>query len=540
MVINESPEKQSINSRIEEIENEFIINRSMAFNYLCLESILDLNIDDIDKEIVIIDWNQEEWIDLIYFEKNNKNEYILNIFTCKSSLTNWYSSVDLEKLRWWLRYLFEEKKDNYEKIPNIPLVQNINNIRENKTNIIEINIFYCCFYWDNDRTSEDVIRKKEEIELYYKKFLAWSYSQLWDCFKIKLINYKNIYEYMINNWEPLKKEEIEINYYDKEKKERPVREINWVKWYVTILWWVQLANIVEKYWDKIFEKNIRWYLNLNKNTKNPDIYDTCSWNNSNFFWFLNNWITIIWDKVYADDDSWKWKITNLQIVNWQQTVRTFHKAFKDSKLKTDTYVLCRIFELQDKSFVNQVTKTTNSQNSIWLADLVSNDLLQKSIAENFSKKGIFYKRQKWEKKFNWASKTITSKNLARILLSIYIKKPSIARLWKEDELFNINKSYNNIFKRSFWEIEEAFDLFEKTNEKIKNLWDWDLYAKYWIYHIVRIIKELGIFTNENFDKALLILKEIINKNYPNIEETELSSFFSKQELDTDIFKYFDK
>lgn len=540
MSINNWPEKQSVNTRIWEIENEFSVNRWMAFNLLSLEAVLDLDIYSIDKDIVIIDWNQEEWIDLIYFEKNNKNEYILNIFTCKSSLTDGYSSVDLEKLRWWLRYLFEENKITYEKVKNISLVQNINNIRQNKTDIIEINIFYCCFNWDNSRVADDVNRKIVEIESYYKTFLAWSYSQLWSHFTINLLNYNNIYEHLVNNWEPLKWEEIEIDYYDKEKRERPVREANWVKGYVTVLWWNQLANIVDIYWDKIFEKNIRGYLNLNKNTKNPDIYDTCSWDNSNLFWFLNNWVTIVWDKVYADDDSWKWKITNLQIVNWQQTVRTFHRSYKDNNLKSDVYVLCRIFESNDKNFINNVTKTTNSQNSIWLADLVSNDLLQKSIAYNFARKLIFYKRQKWEKKFSWAIKTITSKNLARILLAIYVKKPSIARLWKEDELFNINKSYNHIFKRDFSEIEKGYELFEEIVLKVKELWDSDLYAKYWIYHLARIINELWDFSEVNFNKALEIMKNIINTNYPKIEESELSSFFSKQELDIEIFKYFSK
>ena len=80
------------------------------------------------------------------------------------------------------------------------------------------------------------------------------------------------------------------------------------------------------------------------------------------FWFLNNGITIICDKVdpVTDRDDPKVKIDNMQIVNGCQTATSLANALKEGHLQPDTRVMLRIYETQDLDIVDKIVLTTNN------------------------------------------------------------------------------------------------------------------------------------------------------------------------------------
>lgn len=325
--------------------------------------------------------------------------------------------------------------------------------------------------------------------------------------------------------------------------------------YLTTVKGKEIAGLVEEYGDKLFEKNVRGWLRFKQSNK--DIYNSCITKISDLFWFMNNGITIIGDKVTANDDKSKFIIKNLQIVNGQQTSRMIHEAYKDNKLKADVKVMCRIFQGGDSDFINKIAKSTNTQLSIGSRDLMSNDPVQIAIGDNLKKLGIFYERQRGqERPAKKNIKIISSKKLAQVSLAVLCKKPSLARKNIEDNFFNKNKYYDQIFDRNPKELLLAYFIFEYCDKESKKYKNEEL--KYFgALHIARIIWEykeklflqnielsLKKFINNKIDlknvykKALIILSRIVNKMQRERNFVSLGHCLSRIEIDELIFKKF--
>ncbi|HAX61729.1 MAG TPA: hypothetical protein DCX95_04100 [Elusimicrobia bacterium] len=550
MTKNDAPEKSAVNIDIEKIEENYFSKekykekrRGKAFQYLCLSTICDLNLDEIDEED-IIDGGDEEGIDIIFI-KEIENNLVVNIFNCNSSLTNNYSANEMTKISAGINYVFESTKDQINKISNIKLKKKIFDIRSDKETISEINIFYCVFNGKN--IAPNVERKRGEIQKRYSSFLRSQYPNA--KLSIEFINFLALFKRKMKNLESLKDRIVEIPYYDKDKKIRSEILTGEIEGYLTTFKSQNIAKLVEDYGDALFEKNIRGWLRYNK--KNREIYDSCSGLESNIFWFLNNGITMTGDKVYADDDKAKWTITNLQIVNGQQTARMIHEAYKNQKLKKDVKVMCRIYQLNNYNIISKITKATNLQSSISGRDLMSNDPKQIAIADCFEEMGYFYERQRGEIRISKKYKSnISSKKLAQISLGILCKKPSLARKNMEDNFFNTNKNYYEIFDRNPKELLLAYLLYKYCNNS-KN--DKDELKYFGVLHIGRIIweikknefiedmdKTIKAFEEQKnnlsseYENALKILKEIFKQEKTSIEN--LGHYLSRIEVDDLIFR----
>lgn len=542
------PEQSAINLDIEQIESDIFANekipekrRSRAFQYLCLSILCDLDINEIEDED-IIDGRDEEGVDIVNLNRL-KDNIVVSIFNCKSSEKSNYSANDLTKLGRGLEYIFEEKQEVYKELKNSKLVKKIADIRDDKGAVVEVNVYYCVF---NGRVpSENVKRKESEIRDRYIKFLKSQYPNA--KFNIVLCNTDCLFEIKTKRNESLRNTTIKILYYDRDKIMRPEVQTGEITGYLTTVKGEEIAKLVEEYGDKLFEKNVRGWLKFKQSNK--DIYNSCI-TNSETFWFKNNGITIIGDKVIADDDKAHCMIRNLQIVNGQQTARMIFEAYKDGKLNPDVKVMCRIFQGGDPSFINQVAKSTNSQLSIGSRDLMSNDPLQIAIGENFEKLGFFYERQRGqEKPRKKLKRIISSKKLAQVSLAILCKRPSLARKNIEDNFFNKNKYYDQIFDRNPKELLLAYLIFEYCNQKSKaNQNDelkyfgalhiariiWEYKEKSFLNSIDSILKkiEAGKINLENiYKKASRILRNILNKKKKEGDFTSLGHYLSRVELD---------
>lgn len=549
---NFSPEQASLNLDIEKIENAFFDNvrnsalrRGKAFQYLSHSITCDIDENDIDTED-IIDGRDEEGIDVISTEENN-NEITVNILNCKSSFSDNFSANDLTQLRTGLQYIFEEPNSVISNISNIRLKTKIDFIRTNQDKVRNIYVFYCVF--NGAKIEKNVERKKDEIVNRYTKLVKSQYQNA--SFVFHMFNSKDLYRIKLKNLESMRDVEVKIPYYDSERQARPeITSYEGIRGFITTIKAEEIAKLVHQYGDKLFEKNIRGWLKYIK--QNEEIYETCISKESGLFWFLNNGITIIGDKVLPNDPKALWRIFNLQIVNGQQTARMIYEAWKEEKLKKDVTVMCRIYEASGTDFITKITKATNSQSSIGSRDLMSNDPKQLAIQKYFEKLGYFYERQRGEKRIGENFKdTITSKRLAQVSLGILHKRPSLARKNIEDNFFNPHKNYNQIFDHNPEELLVVYLLYKYCDD----LRDENNEISYFgILHIARIMweyihaslskdwkqtiqdfEEGQIKIKREYIKAISHLNELIKDK---VKENNMGNYLSRIEVDELLFRSF--
>lgn len=547
----DSPEKASINSLIKSVESDYFDSienlskkRGNAFQHLCASIICDVDENDVNDE-EIIDGNDEEGIDVINI-KGLGDDPIVRILNCKSSISDGYSANDLTKLREGLRIIFEADKNEISELNNIKFQNQINLIKKSKREIRGIEVYYCVF--NGVHVSDNVDRKVSEILSYYTRFLKTEYPLTE--FSLTLIGSKELYDLKNSREESLRGVEVKVPFFDPIRREIPVETTkDGISGYITTFSGKEISKLVKKYGDKLFDKNIRGWLRYN--TVNKEIYDAASSETSNMFWFMNNGITFICDDVFADNDKKKWILTNPQVVNGQQTARMLFEASKDEKLKNDAKVLCRIYKAKNQKFIQNIVKATNTQSSIGHRDLASNDSIQKAIQDELRKFGFFYQRQRNENPPEGeVIEVVTSMKMAQVSLAILCSKPSVARRNNENNFFNENKFYKEIFVRNPEELLIAY-LIYKYCEDNKN--ETDAASYFGTLHIARILwkfvkenlekdmnknisklKDGKINLKSKYKKSLNILKKILNTQ--NIKEENYKSYLSSNEVDELIFR----
>lgn len=153
----------------------------------------------------------------------------------------------------------------------------------------------------------------------------------------------------------------------------------------------------------IFDENIREYLG-SAGTVNKGIYKTLTdpVDRRNFFYY-NNGITVIVDKIGTIDNSGgaSIEVSNPQIVNGCQTVSTIYEAldgFVQSELEEnfkDVFVMVKILEIpqRDEEYValtKNIVKYNNSQNDIGKKafDINKQYALYLAIQRDYLKKGF--------------------------------------------------------------------------------------------------------------------------------------------------------
>ncbi len=158
----------------------------------------------------------------------------------------------------------------------------------------------------------------------------------------------------------------------------------------------EIAQWWEKYQRKLFNKNIRQV--LGSTDVNNEIEETLV-ENPDKFWYYNNGITIIADKIDKSmigggtRDIGSFKLENISIVNGAQTVSTIGKyAKKDNANLNSVKVHARIISLKDTpvDFGKDVTRANNRQNRIENRDFVSQDPEQSRIKAELAIENIEY------------------------------------------------------------------------------------------------------------------------------------------------------
>ncbi len=554
-----SPQKSAINSKIEDlIQNKYFnlpekLQRGIAFVDLSTSVICDCDIQNED----IIDGEDDKGIDSIFIVNNEQGKFI-NILNCKSSGSDDFSEKDLCGFKEGLQYLFEKNKKEYSKLKNKNFLTKIEEIREDKEKIQEVNCSYCVFSGEN-KSDNKVIRIKEDIDNYFNSYFKSIYP--YARFSLNLISAEDLYLLDVKRKETLKNKIIELGYFGDKNISSEV-EIEKIKGRLATAKGEDVAKLVKKYGDALFEKNVRGWMSFRK--YNKDILSSCtSVEDAELFWFLNNGLTVVCEKCIPDPDRKVLKMTNPQIINGQQTSIVLEKALENNKLKKTVKILLRIYETTEDDIIVKVAKATNSQLVVKSRDLVSNNPEQIALQNEFLRKLYFYERQRGEKKplKKDIKQVFNNFFVAQSVLAILVGNPSLAKKKQEDTIFG-EPIYSKIFnKRSFPEILAAtllcnFCLKRGENTERKNDKDEIKYFAY--FHIARIIwfntrktsSEAEIIKDIeknnikrieiSYKKAVKLLKEILDEYNRKEKIFSIGHLFSRLEIKNDINKKINK
>lgn len=215
----------------------------------------------------------------------------------------------------------------------------------------------------------------------------------------------------------------------------------------------EVAALMKNHGEKLLERNIRRYLGLYGNRVNEGIRATLSSNAPENFYFFNNGITLVCDKFAYNalqQGDFQIKVKNLQIVNGGQSCMTILKTAEELEkngqtLPAQASVLIRLYELSSDNddVVLQITHATNSQNPVDLKDLRANDAKQQQLEQSIQNLGYSYRRKRMDA--TTKATDITTGAAAEAVLAIWRKAPHQAKFLTRE---HFGKLYDTIFSES--------------------------------------------------------------------------------------------
>ena len=189
--------------------------------------------------------------------------------------------------------------------------------------------------------------------------------------------------------------------------------------------------------DKLFSRNVRIY--QQKYKPNKAIKDTLI-NNPNNFWYFNNGITMLAQRITLREEDKKFILKNPQIINGCQTVTT---VGEDKESEACLFV--KIVEIEDtienQYLIDGIIEANNRQTPVDERMLKSNHPLQVKLQRELETLGYYYERKEGQfaeekAKSKRVSELYLIKNIDLIKSKIaLIKTPNYA-FSKEDDLFS--------------------------------------------------------------------------------------------------------
>ncbi|MGA1132605.1 MAG: AIPR family protein [Prochlorotrichaceae cyanobacterium] len=210
----------------------------------------------------------------------------------------------------------------------------------------------------------------------------------------------------------------------------------------------EIATLIERHGERLLECNIRRYLGLQGNRVNEGIRHTLTGDEKNNFYFYNNGVTFTCDSFSYNalqDGDYQVRVENLQIINGAQTCMTIFKTLREPDLlhqNAQAFVLLRLYQLprENEDLVQRITYAINSQNPVDLKDLRANDQRQQRLEMDIQQLGFTYRRKRSDT--STRSTDITSGVAAEAILSVWRRKPHQAKFFSRE---HFGKLYDSIF-----------------------------------------------------------------------------------------------
>lgn len=221
--------------------------------------------------------------------------------------------------------------------------------------------------------------------------------------------------------------------------------------------------------NQLYAENIRLYLGDRGNV-NKDIIATITSNESLWFPYMNNGISIICDSLSIGNVNEKKKVQsftleNMQIINGCQTVNALYSA-KYGENTQDNFrpanVMVRIYEINPSQtdFKMNIIKATNNQNAVKSYSLMANDPIQIKIAEVLRRFDIIYDRKGEAKTAKKDQQIISMINVALAYRSVYYFMARSLRSGLEKSRVFQKNEYDKIFNSNLLEDDNRAKLQE--------------------------------------------------------------------------------
>lgn len=211
-----------------------------------------------------------------------------------------------------------------------------------------------------------------------------------------------------------------------------------------------IADLMNTHGDGLLDRNIRRFLGVSNRVNSRIASTLLSPEDRPNFYFYNNGLTMICRKLAFSSlrqAHFQVKVEGLQIINGGQTCKTIQQVLGedfDREAYADAFVMVRLYQLdeRDEQFGHAITYATNDQTPIELQDLRANDEIQQRLALDLQGFGYVYKTKRDNQPAD--EKTITSKQAAIAVLTVWRRKPHLAR-FAENRLFDAY--YRQIFSK---------------------------------------------------------------------------------------------
>ncbi|MFZ6760717.1 AIPR family protein [Undibacterium sp. Ji50W] len=418
--------QQIVQSNIEQTSKHLSLSNEDSFVRLAHMLITDQSIHSFEKRD-LVDGGQDKQIDVISImdEADEGNIFILQVKNTGS-----FESNILIQMRNGLQWIFSKTRTDIEQISNKNFKDQILAYRALQSSVGPSNIHVQVAYVTN-ATGTDV---SDECRQEMKTIVDEYDNEVFASFKFELWSANEIVD-RINALDKKNKKistSVKIRY-DANTPSLIKYQTQGLTGIVCSVPAQEIANIVnEDVNGYVFDMNIRKYLG-NRGSVNPEILSTCSSVELSYlFWFLNNGITIVCDKIdpITDPDDPHIKLTNMQIVNGCQTASSLARAATKGMLQKDTRVLVKFFQAGNNDLVDRIVLTTNNQNKISGRNLRSNDFVQADLEKGFLIYDLFYERKprQFDNEPNATKNNVISNDtVATAYLAIVLKRCSDAR-----------------------------------------------------------------------------------------------------------------
>lgn len=208
-----------------------------------------------------------------------------------------------------------------------------------------------------------------------------------------------------------------------------------------------IADLIARHGDRLLERNIRRFLGLHRNRVNEDIQHTLESEDRSNFYFYNNGITMTCDdftfNAFQKEDLTV-NVKNLQIINGGQTAMTIARTLSQRTIHNEApaSVMVRLYKLpsENEDLVRRITYATNSQNPVDLRDLRANETMQQRLELDIDQLGYSYRRKRSDASARHTD--ISSGTAAEAVLAVWRRRPHQARYFSRE---HFGKLYDVIF-----------------------------------------------------------------------------------------------
>lgn len=199
--------------------------------------------------------------------------------------------------------------------------------------------------------------------------------------------------------------------------------------------------------SNFFESNVRDY--QGKNSVNTSIAKSLKTDKDEDFWWLNNGITILADKIVPIRIN-ELEITNPEIVNGLQTSTEIFNYFSSNGALIDNEqrnVLVRVIVPSTEEARDDIIFATNNQTNIPKSSLRVTDPIHLQIEMYLKSRGLYYDRRKnhYKNQKKKASDIVGVSFLAQCLISVFLRKPDFARA-RPSTLLTDDETYNMLYE----------------------------------------------------------------------------------------------